>query len=41
VFVDDEPIASIANARVGIFQGIQYLDYPNLSPNALGGSHKG
>ena len=37
LFVDDEPIYTIAKARVGTFQGIAYPDYPNLSQNARGG----
>ena len=37
LLVDDEPIYSIAKARVGTFQGIAYLDYPNRSKNARGG----
>lgn len=40
VFIDDEPIASVRGARVGIFQGIAYKDYPNPSPHSLGGSNK-
>ncbi len=37
VFVDDELIMTITNARTGIFKGIVYPDYPKLSPNARGG----
>jgi 3-hydroxyacyl-[acyl-carrier protein] dehydratase/trans-2-decenoyl-[acyl-carrier protein] isomerase len=40
VFIDDEPIASVRGARVGIFQGIAYKDYPNPSSHSLGGSNK-
>ena len=37
VFVDDEHIYSIKDAKVGIFTGIAYKDYPNKSKNSLGG----
>lgn len=37
VFVDDELIMTIKNARTGIFKGIVYPDYPKESPNARGG----
>jgi len=37
VLVDGEPIYSITDAKVGIFPGIQYSDYPNKSENATGG----
>ena len=37
VFVDDELIMTIKNARTGIFKGIVYPDYPNPSSNARGG----
>jgi len=37
VFVDDELIMTITNARTGIFKGIVYPDYPKESPNARGG----
>ena len=37
VFVDDAMIMTIDGARVGVFRGIQYPDYPALSPNARGG----
>ncbi|MBA4369621.1 MAG: bifunctional 3-hydroxydecanoyl-ACP dehydratase/trans-2-decenoyl-ACP isomerase [Desulfobacterium sp.] len=40
VFIDDEPIASVRGARVGIFQKIAYTDYPNPSPHSLGGSNR-
>lgn len=37
VFVDDEHIYTISDAKVGGFQGIAYPDYPHLSANAVGG----
>jgi len=37
VFVDDEHIYSIKDAKVGIFTGIAYKDYPYKSKNSLGG----
>ncbi len=37
VFVDDELIMTIKNARAGIFKGIVYNDYPKISRNAVGG----
>ena len=37
VFVDDELIMTIKNARTGIFKGIVYPDYPNPSSNSRGG----
>ena len=37
VFVDDELIASVQQARTGIFKGIGYKDYPNRSKNSIGG----
>lgn len=37
VFVDDEMIMTIEGARVGVFRGIRYPDYPRRSPNARGG----
>ena len=36
VLVDGELIYSITDAKVGIFPGIQYSDYPNKSENATG-----
>ena len=41
VFVDDEHIIDVADARSGIFRGIVYPDYPLRSPNAIGGQLKG
>jgi len=40
VFVDDEHIYSIRDAKVGIFTGIAYKDYPFKSKNAVGGIMK-
>jgi 3-hydroxyacyl-[acyl-carrier protein] dehydratase/trans-2-decenoyl-[acyl-carrier protein] isomerase len=37
VFVDDEAIASIQAARVGVFKDIAYPDYPLRSRHAVGG----
>lgn len=38
VSVDGQRIYTIENARVGVFKGIDYPDYPNPeSPNAIGG----
>ncbi len=37
VFVDDEAIASIQAARVGVFKGIAYPDYPLRSRHSVGG----
>jgi 3-hydroxyacyl-[acyl-carrier protein] dehydratase/trans-2-decenoyl-[acyl-carrier protein] isomerase len=37
VFVDDEAIMTINGARVGVFRGIRYGEYPRYSPNARGG----
>ena len=37
VFVDDEMIMTMKNARTGIFRGIVYSDYPKISPNSKGG----
>ena len=35
VFVDDESIAQISQARTGIFKGITYPDYPKRSRNSV------
>jgi len=40
VFVDDEAIAQISQARTGIFKGITYPDYPKRSRNSVGGMIK-
>lgn len=37
VFVDDELIASVQQARTGIFKNIGYKDYPNKSKYSIGG----
>ena len=37
VYVDNELIYTIADAKVGIFEGLQYPDYPHPSPNSFGG----
>jgi len=41
VFVDNEQIIDVADARSGVFQGIVYPDYPLHSANAIGGQMKG
>lgn len=41
VFVDDELIACIQQARTGVFQGIVYPDYPKRSANSVGGIMRG
>ena len=35
--VDGAPIYSVKRAKVGLFRGIAYRDYPNASENARGG----
>ena len=37
IFVDDELVAVVQQARTGIFKGITYKDYPNRSKNSIGG----
>lgn len=37
VFVDDEHIYTVKDAKVGLFHGIAYEDYPNNSENSVGG----
>lgn len=37
VLVDGESIYTIKDAKVGTFLGIAYPDYPNRSPNSVGG----
>jgi 3-hydroxyacyl-[acyl-carrier protein] dehydratase / trans-2-decenoyl-[acyl-carrier protein] isomerase len=37
VFVDGELIYTIRDAKVGMFRGIAYPDYPARSPNSTGG----
>jgi 3-hydroxyacyl-[acyl-carrier protein] dehydratase/trans-2-decenoyl-[acyl-carrier protein] isomerase len=37
VFVDDEHIYTVKDAKVGMFLGIGYPDYPERSTNSIGG----
>jgi 3-hydroxyacyl-[acyl-carrier protein] dehydratase/trans-2-decenoyl-[acyl-carrier protein] isomerase len=37
VFVDNEHIYTITDAKVGMFEGIRYADYPARSANSRGG----
>jgi len=37
IYVDDEQIASVAQARTGIFKDIAYRDYPKQSKYSVGG----
>jgi 3-hydroxyacyl-[acyl-carrier protein] dehydratase/trans-2-decenoyl-[acyl-carrier protein] isomerase len=37
VIVDGEPIYLVKDAKVGIFRGIRYADYPAPSANSVGG----
>ncbi len=37
VLVDGEPIYLVKDAKVGIFRGIRYTDYPAPSANSVGG----
>jgi 3-hydroxyacyl-[acyl-carrier protein] dehydratase / trans-2-decenoyl-[acyl-carrier protein] isomerase len=37
VFVDDELIIEVKQARTGVFRGIVYADYPKRSVNSRGG----
>lgn len=37
VFVDNQEIYTINDAKAGIFKDIQYQDYPHKSKNAIGG----
>ena len=37
IYVDDELIATVGQARTGIFKNIAYKDYPLRSPNSIGG----
>ena len=41
VFVDNELIAHIKDARTGVFKGIIYPDYPKRSANSIGGIMRG
>ncbi|MEM9058602.1 MAG: bifunctional 3-hydroxydecanoyl-ACP dehydratase/trans-2-decenoyl-ACP isomerase, partial [Pseudomonadota bacterium] len=38
VAVDGTPIYTVSDARVGVFPGIRYDDYPAKSANATGGT---
>ena len=40
VFVDNELIAEVREARTGVFKGIVYPDYPHRSKNSIGGMIK-
>jgi 3-hydroxyacyl-[acyl-carrier protein] dehydratase/trans-2-decenoyl-[acyl-carrier protein] isomerase len=40
ILVDGDLIGEVKGAKVGIFQGIVYPDYPKHSPNSLGGMIK-
>jgi len=40
VFIDDEPITTIKQARTGIFKGITYKGYPHRTQNYLGGASR-
>ena len=37
IFVDDEQIATVSQARTGIFKDIRYPDYPRRSKHSVGG----
>jgi 3-hydroxyacyl-[acyl-carrier protein] dehydratase/trans-2-decenoyl-[acyl-carrier protein] isomerase len=37
IFVDSELIYTVSDAKVGVFNNIQYPDYPHQSANSLGG----
>ena len=37
IYVDNEMIAQVKEARTGVFQGIVYPDYPKRSANSVGG----
>jgi 3-hydroxyacyl-[acyl-carrier protein] dehydratase/trans-2-decenoyl-[acyl-carrier protein] isomerase len=37
VFIDDEPIYEVKKAKVGLFKGIEYPDYPARSEKSRGG----
>jgi len=37
IFVDEEQIAFIGQAKTGLFKDIAYKDYPNRSKNSVGG----
>ena len=37
IYVDNELIATVEQARVGVFKDIIYRDYPRKSKNSIGG----
>ena len=37
MIVDGEPIYTVKDAKVGMFKGIRYPDYPLPSANSIGG----
>jgi 3-hydroxyacyl-[acyl-carrier protein] dehydratase / trans-2-decenoyl-[acyl-carrier protein] isomerase len=37
IYVDDELIATVGQARTGVFKDIAYIDYPLRSKNSVGG----
>jgi 3-hydroxyacyl-[acyl-carrier protein] dehydratase/trans-2-decenoyl-[acyl-carrier protein] isomerase len=37
IYVDDELIATVGQARTGVFKDIAYKDYPLRSKNSVGG----
>ena len=37
IYVDDELIATVGQAKVGVFKDIKYPDYPRRSKNSVGG----
>lgn len=37
IFIDGELIATVKQARTGVFKGLSYRDYPRPSANSLGG----
>jgi 3-hydroxyacyl-[acyl-carrier protein] dehydratase/trans-2-decenoyl-[acyl-carrier protein] isomerase len=41
IYVDNELIAQVKEARTGVFQGIIYPDYPKRSANSVGGIMRG
>lgn len=40
VYVDDEHIYTVTDAKVGMFEGIRYADYPERSERSVGGVMK-
>ncbi|MDH5721066.1 MAG: bifunctional 3-hydroxydecanoyl-ACP dehydratase/trans-2-decenoyl-ACP isomerase [Spirochaetia bacterium] len=41
VFVDDEHIYTVSEAKAGVFKGLAYTDFPNRSKNSVGGAISG